>query len=134
MTWTCEECGNDIPDGFEVRLTKWPIGYSVEDGDTVLCSNCWLRKCTPTLEQIAEWVDKQKIPCDCAWRKNIKGDVILSGSNIKSYDHDGGWRIEGYPELQWVYVHCTACGYDWALHKLVNRAKAYKLHPEMYRA
>lgn len=92
------------------------------------------RECPPTLKEISEWVDEQKIPCDCATRKNIKGDVILQGSNIKSYNHDGGWRIEGCLRLQWVYVHCPTCSYDWALWKLINRAKACKVHPEMYRS
>ena len=93
----------------------------------------WTGGVPPTMEQIAEWVDEQKIPCDCAWRKSIEGDVILEGSNIKSYNHSGGWKVAGQGELQWVYVHCTVCGYDWSLHKLVTRAKSYKAHPEMYR-
>ena len=93
----------------------------------------WTGGKPPTMKAISEWVDEQKIPCDCAYRKSIEGDVILEGSNIESYNHSGGWKVAGHSELQWVYVHCTVCGYDWSLHKLVTRAKSYKAHPEMYR-
>lgn len=83
-----------------------------------------------SLKDIGDWVDLSKIPCDCSWRKGR--DVILSGTNIKAYPHEGGIHVEDREGKQWVYVHCSACGYDWALWKLVNRAKAVKAHPEMY--
>ena len=41
----------------------------------------------------------------------------LSGP-IHHYPHPGGWKVEGFPERQWLYVICPGCGYQWALWKL----------------
>jgi len=32
------------------------------------------------------------------------GTVFIS--NIRHYDHDGGWKVEGYEKLQWLYFEC----------------------------
>ena len=83
-----------------------------------------------SLTEIGLWVDESKIICDCTtWKYGGKrGDIILEGRNIKSYPHDAGILVEGHEEKQWAYVHCSACGYDWALWKLVNRAKTEWTH------
>lgn len=87
-----------------------------------------------TLEAIGRWVDEARIPCDCStWKFGGKrGDVILRGRNIDCYPHEGGFNVKPYGSKQWVYVRCDACGYDWALAKLIRRATLYKNHPEMY--
>lgn len=41
----------------------------------------------------------------------------LSTRSIRSYDHDGGYRVDGHAEPQWLYVKC-GCEYEWALWKL----------------
>jgi len=34
-------------------------------------------------------------------------------------DENGyGWMVEGMEKAQWVYVHCTECGYDTSINKL----------------
>ena len=37
---------------------------------------------------------------------------------IEYYAHPGGWEVEGFPTLLWLYVTCPKCNYDWALWKL----------------
>jgi len=81
---------------------------------------------TVTIKQVQDWVDESKIPCDCQWRHN-NNRVTLKGSQLQHYNHDGGWSVEGFAEKQWVYIHCHQCGYDWALHKLLIRAKTHNL-------
>lgn len=39
-------------------------------------------------------------------------------AKIKSYDHDGGYTVEGFEKKQWLYVTCKSCGYDWSVWKL----------------
>lgn len=39
-------------------------------------------------------------------------------AKIEHYDHEGGWKVDGYDERQWLYVNCPNCGYDNALWKL----------------
>jgi hypothetical protein len=39
------------------------------------------------------------------------------------YEHDGGIKVKGYKELQWVYVHCRNCNYDMALWKIRRELK-----------
>jgi len=53
-----------------------------------------------------------KTTCTC-------GATIPSGpENIEHYPHEGGWRVVGMRGRQWLFIHCRACGYDWALWKL----------------
>lgn len=53
--------------------------------------------------------------CDCGFEG-------LDTLPIESYDHSGGWEVEGFQSKQWLYIHCPKCDYDWALWKLgVNR-------------
>ena len=42
----------------------------------------------------------------------------LKHLKIHSYDHDGGWSVQGYDRKQWLYVTCPKCCFDWALWKL----------------
>jgi ribosomal protein L34E len=37
---------------------------------------------------------------------------------IESYDHSGGWLVEGYEKRQWLYRVCPKCRYMWSLEKL----------------
>ena len=82
------------------------------------------RNDTVTIKGVQDWVDQQRIPCDCEFRFN-NNRVLLKGSNLQYYPHDGGWKVEGMAENQWLYIHCNQCGYDWALHKLLHRAKVH---------
>ena len=77
-----------------------------------------------SIPRIAQWVDEMRVPCDCG--------EILDGANVKYWGpHDGGIQIEEEKEKQWVYINCSGCGYDWALWKIMNRAKEVQAHPEM---
>lgn len=53
-------------------------------------------------------------------RKNCSCGATLQTSawNIQHYCHEGGWKVKGFNEKQWLYIHCNECGYDWALWKL----------------
>jgi len=48
---------------------------------------------------------------DCRW---CQADL-----NLPTYGapHDGGWNVPGMG-LNWLWLHCDKCGYDWALWKL----------------
>ena len=37
---------------------------------------------------------------------------------IESYDHDGGWTVDGLKRKQWLYATCLKCGYQWSIWKL----------------
>jgi hypothetical protein len=37
---------------------------------------------------------------------------------VRSYAHEGGYVVAGYPTKQWAYVKCDSCHYDWSLWKL----------------
>ena len=77
-----------------------------------------------SLSEIGDIVEKAQVECDCStWKYGNRRKVLLKGRNIESYDHDGGIPVQGFKEKQWVYVHCDACGYDWALWKILNRMK-----------
>lgn len=39
-------------------------------------------------------------------------------AKVEGYPHDGGWIVDGFTSRQWLYVHCSSCGYDNALWKL----------------
>lgn len=67
-----------------------------------------------TLEEYARMVqDKNCASCD---------KPLAVGHNrvvrVEFYDHDGGWEVEGFYRLQWLYVTCRRCGYENALWKL----------------
>jgi len=66
-----------------------------------------LREWGEYLEQEAE-KKHAKIgrPCFCGAK--------LKGHTVKCYTHDGGVEVEGYPELQWVYLVCGKCNHEWS--------------------
>jgi len=37
---------------------------------------------------------------------------------IRAYEHDGGWKVDGFDRKQWLYTICPNCEYQWALWKL----------------
>ena len=37
---------------------------------------------------------------------------------IDSYDHSGGYTVEGFDQKQWLSVRCVECSYDWSIWKL----------------
>lgn len=50
----------------------------------------------------------------------------LNEKEIESYDHEGGIKVPYSDTLQWVYVHCTKCGYDWSAGKILRRGLQQK--------
>ena len=65
------------------------------------------------LESLARLIDEKKPTCICG--------RTLKGGGIDHYGpHDGGVHVEGYTEKRWVYVHCSKCGYDMALWKIMR--------------
>ena len=44
--------------------------------------------------------------------------TLLEGAERRFDFHPAGWRLEGYPGLQWIAFHCAICGYDTSLDKL----------------
>lgn len=71
---------------------------------------------TTTLDKIEEKLssmEKKCISCEQPLEFGI-------GSQIDSYDHDGGIWLENYEKKQWVFVTCP-CGYDSALWKLLKQ-------------
>ena len=75
-------------------------------------------------ESEQERLNEQAKPTLEDYRKQIKDDKChfcgfegLKNLPIEHYDHSDGWPVEGFKELQWLYVICP-CGYQWALWKL----------------
>jgi len=64
-----------------------------------------------SLEEITEWIKKYATRKVCTCGKELDFD------NIYSYPHSDGWKIEGLPHNQWIYVTCNGCNYDWAVWK-----------------
>jgi hypothetical protein len=62
-----------------------------------------------TLEDYRRLVKVEK----CRWC-----GTNFAGLDVRAYDHDGGWRVAGKSQRQWLYIHCRGCGYDWNLSKL----------------
>jgi hypothetical protein len=62
-------------------------------------------------------IDEKKPSCICFNHKTGKNNT-LTGKQIDVYDHDGGRRVLGFKEKQWVSVHCFKCGYDMSLWKI----------------
>ena len=46
-----------------------------------------------------------------SYRRTCCG-VDLRGLPVLGYPHDGGYRVPGYVEKQWLYVVCPKCGYQ----------------------
>lgn len=42
----------------------------------------------------------------------------ITEQSIDTYEHDGGWIVEGFDEKQWLSIQCPSCGYEWALWKI----------------
>jgi len=66
---------------------------------------------------LANLISTKKPVCIC-------GKPLIGGW-LQSYDHDGGFRVqnslgEEMEKKQWLYVHCSYCGYDMALHKIAR--------------
>lgn len=57
-------------------------------------------------------------------RCTCKGEPSLAGLPIAHYDHDGGWKVDGIENRQWLSVLCPNCTYEWALWKLDIPGKA----------
>ena len=67
------------------------------------------------------------------WLKEIETMVLQAGGqciicqasfgeeSIKSYPHTYGTFVRDSPFPRWIYFHCQSCGYDSALHKIMNQ-------------
>jgi len=69
------------------------------------------------LGELARLIDEKKPTCIC-WNHKTGKNNYLTGRQIDVYDHDGGRRVVGYKEKQWVSVHCHKCGYNMSLWKI----------------
>jgi hypothetical protein len=45
-------------------------------------------------------------------------------------EHDGGVYVEEFDKRLWIWVHCSKCGYDNALWKLLEQA-LYKIEKKL---
>jgi hypothetical protein len=61
-----------------------------------------------TLEEYRSRVIDQK----CRW---CGADLP---SDVEFYAHPEGWPVEGLEQLQWLFLTCPKCGYQWSLWKL----------------
>lgn len=60
---------------------------------------------------------KGRVCKDCLMKASFRM-VPLENEPIEHYDHSDGWPLEGHEELQWLYVECPQCKYQWSLRKL----------------
>jgi hypothetical protein len=56
----------------------------------------------------------------CRWCGVVLPETVLH------HPHPGGWKVKGLPGLQWLYVRCVNCDYDWALWKLGVPGRAHE--------
>lgn len=64
-----------------------------------------------TLVQYAQLALKKGAKCwDCK--------AQVGQEDLRHYDHSSGWRVEGFPELQWLYFACCGCHYETSFAKL----------------
>lgn len=56
--------------------------------------------------------------CKNCFQRHVPKKASLANEPIEHYDHSGGWPLAGHDELQWLYVECSKCEYQWALSKL----------------
>lgn len=75
----------------------------------------------PTVQDYLKQIEN----LDCKWCRGRDHEetgllliVPLKGQLLEHYDHDGGWPLAGHKELQWLYVTCPNCNYQWSLAKL----------------
>jgi hypothetical protein len=57
----------------------------------------------------------------CRWCKTPLTD------GISSYEHEGGYEVEGLEGKQWLYTVCPKCEYEWALGKLLRESRFYDI-------
>jgi len=62
---------------------------------------------TSIIQYQEELIGKYCIYCGCD----------LSTRGVRSYNHSGGYEVEGYEEKQWLSVIC-GCQYEWSFVKL----------------
>ena len=43
---------------------------------------------------------------------------MLPHQCVEYYDHDGGWKVDGFSQKQWLYLTCPGCGHQWSFAKL----------------
>ena len=60
-----------------------------------------------TIREYAQYALDQEARC---W--NCRGEVHLE--DMRHYEHDGGWDVDGFPERQWLYFECSngTCRYQ----------------------
>lgn len=66
-----------------------------------------------TKEFVKDLIDREKPRCTCGSR--------FRSSNLNSYPHKGGIRLDDDKEPMWYYVSCPVCGYDTALWKIIQQ-------------
>lgn len=66
-----------------------------------------------SLEEIAEWIVKNEGRCQNCNRLYHKED-------IRSYNHDGGFKITGFEKKQWVYMCCPNCEIDMKIAAVIS--------------
>lgn len=65
------------------------------------------------VREYAEYAIRQGAQCwDCSGS--------LTVADIRHYDHDGGWKVDGFTERQWLYFECpkSRCEYQTSFAKL----------------
>jgi len=38
--------------------------------------------------------------------------------DIRHYNHSGGWKVDGFNQLQWLFFECRRCKYQTSFAKL----------------
>ena len=69
-----------------------------------------------TLKEYAELALSKGATCfDCGRTPALE--------DLNNYDHDSGWEVDGFEELQWLYFECSApsCSYQTSFTKLSVR-------------
>lgn len=67
------------------------------------------------LEWYAQAMDALNLPSN----KMLKTHEFES--KLRMYDHPEGFDVAGKEKKQWLYLHCTKCGRDYSLKKILFR-------------
>jgi hypothetical protein len=81
-------------------------------------SNAW-----GSTEAVERWLRPQRsAPTLNEWRERVEVQFHCTSTplpvDIEHYDHEWGWPVDGYKDLQWLYLTCPYCGDQVALWKL----------------
>ena len=128
----CNECGKSVQFcsgrytnrviDLNDRKTREEMNKPFPEGDYI-CAECELaRRINHKPEEVLPFA--RKISGLAFYQRQLKGkrcrwcDTRIENQPLQSYEHHGGYQVEGFEQKQWLYVTCPKCKYQWSAVKL----------------